>query len=67
MKIAVLEYDTGEVIIKDVPKELQELDGDDIHSRMGFYISSSDYMIIENCSIHINIDTENCKVNMDID
>ena len=29
MKIAVLDYECGNVIVKDVPKEFEELDGDD--------------------------------------
>lgn len=48
MYIAVLMFETGEVIIKEVPKELEELDGDDILTHMGFDIGNTEYMIVDN-------------------
>lgn len=61
MKIAVLEYSTGEVIIKDVPKELEELDGDDIAENMGFKASAVCYMIVGD-NLHISINTQGCTI-----
>lgn len=61
MKIAVLDYECGDVIVKDVPKELEELDGDDICSEMGYKSSNVCYMIIEN-GMHISVNTESCTI-----
>lgn len=47
MYIAVLMFETGEVIIKEVPKELEELDGDDILTNMGFDIGNTEYMVVD--------------------
>lgn len=47
MYIAVLMFETGEVIIKKVPKELEELDGDDILTNMGFDIGNTEYMVVD--------------------
>lgn len=57
MKIAVLEYYLGEVIIKDVPKELEELDGDDILTEMGFNAAATEYMIVKD-DLNLTIDTK---------
>lgn len=54
MFIAILDYTTGEVIIKDVPKEFEELDGDDILVNMGYSQSNSNYMIV-NDDLHLSI------------
>lgn len=61
MKIAVLDYERGDVIVKDVPKELEELDGDDICSEMGYKISNVCYMIVAD-SMHISINTKDCII-----
>lgn len=61
MKIAVLDYECGDVIVKDVPKELEELDGDGICSEMGYKMSNVCYMIIED-GMHISVNTEGCTI-----
>lgn len=61
MKIVVLDYECGDVIVKDVPKELEELDGDDICSEMGYKSSNVCYMIIED-GMHISVNTEGCTI-----
>lgn len=61
MKIAVLDYECGNVIVKDIPKELEELDGDDICSEMGYKMSNVCYMIVED-SMHISINTKGCII-----
>lgn len=57
MKIAVLEYYLGEVIIKDIPEELKELDSDDILTEMGFNIAATEYMIVDD-DLKLTIDTK---------
>lgn len=61
MKIAILDYQDGNIIIKDVPKELEELDGDDILTNMGFSQNSTEYMIADN-QLPINIETKGCTI-----
>lgn len=39
MKIAILDFSTGEVIIEKVPEKWHLLDGDDIISEMGYRLS----------------------------
>jgi glycyl-tRNA synthetase alpha subunit len=63
MKIVVLEYYLGEVIIKDVPKDIQDLDGDDILTEMGFNQSATEYMIVED-DLSLTIDTQGCNSKM---
>ena len=60
MIITILDYNVGEVIIKNVPKEYEELDGDDILTNMGYSMSSIDYMIVDN-DLNVNIDTKGCS------
>lgn len=57
MKIAILDFTTGEVIIEEVPEKWHLLDGDDIISEMGYRLSEVDYMIIEQ-TLSLNIKTE---------
>lgn len=57
MIIAVMDYMLGEVIIKDIPKNLQDLDGDDILSEMGFNPSTTEYMITDN-DLKVSLDTQ---------
>lgn len=59
MIMAVLDYTTGEVIIKKVPKELEELDGDDLLTNMGFDSSNTEYMVVEG-SLPVHVDTSDC-------
>ena len=40
MKVIVLNYSNGEVYIENVPKELENLDGEDIIMRMGYDIDN---------------------------
>lgn len=62
MYITVLNYETGEVIIKEVPKELEEIeDGDDIFANMGFNYNNSDYMIVSD-DLHIKVETKGLTV-----
>lgn len=65
MMIAVLDYQEGKVIIKDIPKSIETLDGDDICTHMGFNQSTVNYMIIDDI-IPIDIDTEGCTANITI-
>ena len=61
MKIAVLDYCIGEVIIKDVPESLENLDGDDICTQMGFKQSNVEYMIVDD-QLPISIETKDCTI-----
>lgn len=61
MKIAILDYQDGSIIIKDVPKELEELDGDDILTNMGFSQNTTEYMIADD-QLPINIETKGCTI-----
>lgn len=61
MKIAILDYQNGSVIIKDVPKELEDFDGDDILTNMGFSQNSTNYMIVDE-QLPISIETESCTI-----
>ena len=61
MKIAILDYQDGSIIIKDVPKELEELDGDDILTNMGFSQNSTEYMIADDQLLK-SIETKGCII-----
>lgn len=61
MKIAILDYQNGSVIIKDAPKELEDFDGDDILTNMGFSQNSTEYMIV-NDQLPISIETKGCTI-----
>lgn len=65
MKIVILDYSVGEVIIKDVPKELEELEGDDICTNMGFKMSNTCYMIVDQ-ELEININVKGCSSKLTI-
>jgi len=60
MIIVILDYNVGEVIIKNVPKEYEELDGDDILTNMGYKMSNTNYMIADN-ELDVHIDTKDCS------
>lgn len=60
MKIVVLEYYLGEVIIKDIPKDIEDLDGDDILTEMGFNQGATEYMIVED-DLNLTINTQGCS------
>ena len=57
MKIVVLDYTVGEVIIKDVPSELEELDGEYILTGMDFDIDNTAYMVVDD-ELPITIDNK---------
>lgn len=61
MKITILDYQNGSIIIKDVPRELEELDGDDILTNMGFSQNSTEYMIVDD-QLSISIKTQGCTI-----
>ena len=63
MKIAILDFCIGEVIIEEIPKKLELLDGDNILSEMGYKISNVEYMIVED-DIDITIKTKECKLKL---
>lgn len=56
-KIIVLDYVASYINIKDILKEYEDLDGDDILTDMGFDPVGTTYMIVDDLSI--NIETEN--------
>ena len=60
MIITILDYNVGEVIIKNVPKEYEELDGDGLLTNMGYSMSNTEYMIVNN-DLKVNIDTKGCS------
>ncbi len=61
MKIVILDYQDGSIIIKDVPKELEELDGDDVLTNMGFSKNSTNYMMVDD-QLPISIETKGCTI-----
>lgn len=61
MKIAILDYQDGSIDIKDVPKELEELDGDDILTNMGFGQNFTEYIIVDD-QLPISIETKGCTI-----
>lgn len=61
MKIAILDYQDGSIIIKDIPKELEDLDGDGILINMGFSQNSTNYMIVDD-QLPISIETKGCTI-----
>ncbi len=61
MKIAILDYQDGSIIIKDVPEKLEELDGDDVLTNMGFSQNSTEYMIADD-QLPISIETKGCTI-----
>lgn len=65
MKIAVLDFNKGEVIIEEVPEKWKLLDGDDIISEMGYRISDVEYMVVTS-DLDVTIDTENCKLKINL-
>ena len=65
MKIVILDYTIGEVIVKEVPEKWYLLDGDDIISEMGYRLSDVSYMIVDN-NLSININTEPLKIKTSI-
>lgn len=65
MKIIILDYTKGKVIIKEVPEKWHLLDGDDIISEMGYRMSEVEYMIVTN-KLKVTIDTKDCKAELNL-
>lgn len=63
MKIAVLDYSVGKIIIKDIPTSLENLDSDDICSQMDFNQNNVEYIIVDD-ALPIDIDTKGCIANI---
>lgn len=63
MKIAILDYNKGSVLIKEVPKDLEELDNEDIATNMRLKVSDTEYMIIED-SLPVTIITKDCTIDL---
>ena len=61
MKIVILDYQDGNIVIKDIPKYLEDLDGDDILTNMGFSQKATKYMIA-NDQLPISIETKGCTI-----
>lgn len=61
MKIVILDYQDGNIVIKDIPKYLEDLDGDDILTNMGFSQNSTEYMIVDD-QLPISIETKGCTI-----
>lgn len=61
MKLAILNFTTGEVTIEEIPERWHLLDGDDIISEMGYRLSDVEYMIVDN-QMNVTIDTEDCNL-----
>ena len=61
MKITILDYQDESIIIKDVPKELEDLDGDDILTNMGFSQNYTNYMVVDD-QLPISIETKGCTI-----
>lgn len=65
MKIAILDFCKGEVIIEDVPEKWKLLDGDDIISEMGYRLSEVEYMVVRN-DLDLTIDTKKCRLKLNL-
>lgn len=63
MKIAILDYEEGSVLIKEVPKDLQELDNEDIAVHMGLRVPCTEYMIVEEAML-VTIVTGDCTLDI---
>ncbi len=62
MIIIIMDYSVGEVIIREVPKDFEELDGDDILTNMGYSMSNTNYMIADS-DLNISIDVKGYSSN----
>lgn len=62
MIITIMDYSVGEVIIREVPKDFEELDGDDILTNMGYSMSNTNYMIADS-DLNISIDVKGYSSN----
>lgn len=55
MRVIVLNYSNGEVYIEHVPKDLEDLEGDEIITRMGYDIDNCSWMFSDD-HLKLNID-----------
>lgn len=62
MIITIMDYSVGEVIIREVPKDFEGLDGDDILTSMGYSMSNTHYMIADS-DLNISIDVKGYSSN----
>lgn len=60
MKVTILDYSTGEVFIRNVPAQWQDLEGREIMEKMGFKHSTVEYMF-SNSDIPLIIETESVQ------
>lgn len=63
MLIAILDYEAGNVLIKEVPKDLEKLDNEDIAANMRLKTSSAEYMVIEDV-LPVTIVTKDCNIDI---
>lgn len=61
MIISILCYSTGEVVIKEVPRKLQKLEGDTLIKALGYKSSEVSYMTSEG-SLHFSIETSKTSI-----
>lgn len=61
MIVTILDYSCSTVSVYEVPKALEELDGDDIVSKMGFKLSDVSYMISNNEELTVLVITNGTK------
>lgn len=65
MKIAVLNYCTGNITIEDVPEHLKNREIEIICDKLGIDLGNTECMLI-NDALTIDIDTKECKANITI-
>lgn len=61
MIISILCYSTGEVVIKEVPRKLQKLEGDILIKALGYKPSEVSYMTSEG-PLHFSIETSKTSI-----
>lgn len=61
MIISILCYSTGEVVIGEVPRKLQELEGDALIKALGYKPSEVAYMTSEG-PLHLSIETSKISI-----
>lgn len=61
MIVTILDYSCNTVSVYEVPKALEELDGDDMVSKLGFKLSDVSYMISNNEELTMYVITKGTK------
>ena len=61
MIISILCYSTGEVVIGEVPRKLQKLEGDALIEALGYKPSEVAYMTSEG-PLHISVETSKTSI-----